>query len=116
MLVINDNKMKLLKMKEKLLEVSNDNNDKLLEDYAKLALEIDNDYYNQIINEIKDTDYNSLSLEEQIKYLSEIEDDYNYLNQLQWMIRKTYEKYNDNELNLSDISVILIDNIILEYH
>lgn len=112
MLVINDNKMKLLKMKEKLLEVSNDNNDKLLEDYAKLALEIDNDYYNQLINEIKDTDYNSFSLEEQIKYLSEIEDDYNYLNQLQWMIRKTYEKYNDNELNLSDISVILIDNII----
>ena len=112
MLVINDNKMKLLKMKEKLLEVSNDNNDKLLEDYAKLALEIDNDYYNQLINEIKDTDYNSFSLEEQIKYLSEIEDDYNYLNQLQWMIRKTYEKYNDNELNLSDISVILIDKII----
>ena len=112
MLVINDNKMKLLKMKEKLLEVSNDNNDKLLEDYAKLALEIDNDYYNQIINEIRGIDYNSLSLEEQIKYLSEIEDDYNYLNQLQWMIRKTYEKYNDNELNLSDISVILIDNII----
>ena len=112
MLVINDNKMKLLKMKEKLLEVSNDNNDKLLKDYAKLALEIDNDYYNQLINEIKDTDYNSFSLEEQIKYLSEIEDDYNYLNQLQWMIRKTYEKYNDNELNLSDISVILIDKII----
>ena len=112
MLVINDNKMKLLKMKEKLLEVSNDNNDKLLEDYAKLALEIDNDYYNQIINEIRGIDYNSLSLEEQIKYLSEIEDDYNYLNQLQWMIRKTYEKYNDNELNLSDISVILIDKII----
>lgn len=112
MLVINDNKMKLLKMKEKLLEVSNDNHDKTLEDYAKLALEIDNDCYNLIINEIKDTDYNSLSLEEQIKYLSEIEDDYNYLNQLQWMIRKTYGKYDDNELKLSDISVILIDKII----
>ena len=112
MLVINDNNMKLLKMKEKLLEVSTDGSSSLLDDYQSLVYEIDNDYYNQIINKIDKSNYSVLSFEEQIAFLSEIEEDYNYLNQFQWRIKKTYDKYADKEIELTDINNILIDNII----
>ena len=112
MLVINTINENLLKMKEKLLEVSIGDNSSILEDYKKYAKEIDDDYYNQIIKKIENCNYNSLSFEEQIKFLSEIEDDYNYLNQLQWMFRNVYDKYTDDNLELSNINNILIDNVI----
>ena len=112
MLVINDNKMKLLKMKEKLLEVSAIDKNNTLKEYAELVKDIDNDCYNQIIRKIKKCNYNDLNLEEQMKFLSEIEEDYNYLNQLQCMIRNVYSKYTDEELQLSDINNILIDTVI----
>ena len=92
MLIINENDRRLLNMKEKLLEVTGDNNESILDDYVKLAQDIDNDCYNQIVNKITKADYNRLSLEDQVKFLSEIEEDYNYLNELQWMIRNTYSK------------------------
>ena len=52
MLVINTTNENLLKMKEKLLEVSIGDNSSILEDYKKYAKEIDDDYYNQIIKKI----------------------------------------------------------------
>ena len=112
MLVINENDMRLLNMKRKLLEVSTNNIDDVLADYEELAKRIDNECYNQIVNEAKNVDFNNLSFEEQISLLSSIEEDYNYLNQLQWMIRNTYSKYTDNEIKLLDINNILIDNIV----
>ena len=53
MLVVDNNKMKLLRMKEKLLEVSPDNYQNNLVDFRKLAIEIDNEVYNLLVNNIK---------------------------------------------------------------
>ena len=111
MLIIDDNKMKLLKMKEKLLEISFDNIDNILADYKKIIIDIDSVAYNDLLAEINEIDYNNLSLEEQIDYLTKIADDYTYLNELQCTFKNSYQKYSHEELNLSDISIIGIDDI-----
>lgn len=111
MLVIDENKLKLLKMKEKLLEVTEGNQEAALDDYKKLAIEIDNEMYEAIINKIKNTNYHNLPLEEQLKFLTDIEKDYESFNEFQCEFRNVVEKYTDSEFDLSDIGNILIDVI-----
>ena len=111
MLVIDENKMKLLKMKEKLLEVSFDNYQQHLADYKELAIEIDKQAYDALIEQIKNTDYYSLPLEEQAQVLTDIKGEYDSLNELQCSFRNVYRKYTSEELGLSDIHSILIDQI-----
>jgi len=83
-LVINDNNLKLLKMKEKLLEVTIDNSQNtILEDYSSLAKEIDSEVYETLVDKIKTTDYHNQTLEEQLAFLSEIENEYVEINELQ---------------------------------
>ncbi len=111
MLVIDDSKLNLLKMKEKLLELSPNNLDKYLDDYHKLVLEIDEDCYQMILKEIKDSNYNNLPFEEKIKVFADIINDYNYLNELQHLFRRTFSKYSNEELNLSPLDNIMIDEV-----
>ena len=112
MLVVDDSRLNLLKMKEKLLLISDNKSEKLLNDYKDLVISIDKDEYESLINKIKENNYRDLPLEEQVAFLNEIESDYNSLNELQCGYRNIYSKYSENELELSDISNILIDNII----
>ena len=112
MLVVDDSRLNLLKMKEKLLLISDNKSEKLLNDYKDLVISIDKDEYESLINKIKENNYRDLPLEEQVAFLNEIESDYNSLNELQCGYRNIYSKYSKNELELSDISNILIDNII----
>ena len=95
MLIIDDNKMKLLKMKRKLLEVSTDNIDNILADYKDIILDIDREAYNDLIKEIQDTDYKNISLEEQIEFFNQIDADYTYLYELQCNFRRIYNKYSN---------------------
>ena len=111
MLVVDNNKMKLLKMKEKLLEVSSDNYQENLDDYKKLATEIDLQAYASLVNHIKETNYHDLPLEEQINVLSDFVREYDDVNELQCSFRNVYQKYAGSILELSDISNILIDEI-----
>ena len=111
MLVIDETKLKLLKMKEKLLEVMIEDNKNVLKDYKDLAIEIDKSLYESLLEKIKSTNYNSLPLEEQISFLSEIENDYNEYNEFRCKCLNTFELYSDEELILSPISNIVIDNI-----
>ena len=111
MLIIDDSKLKLLKMKEKMLELAGKTDLEALDEYRDLAVSIDEDCYQMIIKEIKDSNYNNLPLEEQIKTLRVIEDDYNYLNELQCGFRNVYSKYKDEELSLTNLDNILVDNI-----
>ena len=111
MLVIDDSKLKLLKMKEKMLALAVINFDKTLASYRDLALEIDKDCYKMIIKQIEDSDYSNLPLEEQIKFYLEIIEDYDYLNELQYGFRRTYSEYSDESLELSDLSNINIEDV-----
>lgn len=112
MLVMDDNNLKLLKMKEKLLEVSMDNErQSILEDYEKLAIEIDKKTYDSLVYKIRGSEYQSLTLEEQLSFLSEIESEYDELSELQYRFRNVYEKYSDDDLNLVDLDSIFIEVI-----
>ncbi len=110
MLVIDDSKLNLLKMKEKMLELI-DERSSILKDYRDLAIQIDYECYQMLIDEIKNSNYNNLPFEKQITTLRSILDDYNYLNEIQWTFRNTYGKYSKEELLLSDLSIILVDDI-----
>ena len=111
MLVVDNNKMKLLRMKEKLLEVSPDNYQNNLVDFRKLAIEIDNEVYNLLVNHIKETNYHDLPFEEQLDVLNNIVKEYDDLNELECSFKKIYQKYSNEQLDLSDLSNILIDAI-----
>lgn len=111
MLVIDDNRTRLLAMKEKLLEYSTDKSEQLLEDYKNLAIEIDSEIFNAIVKKISDVNYYGLPLKEQLEFLLEISDDYNGLNELQHRYRSVYKRHSNQELILSDIDNILIDQI-----
>lgn len=111
MLVIDDSKMKLLKMKERLLEISAGVDKAALEDYKKLAVEIDNQIYNNLFEKIKNADTHNYSLEEQLVFLNEILQDYEDLYQLRCSFEMIYGRYSTEKLELSDLSNILLDNI-----
>ena len=112
MLILDDNNLKLLKMKEKLLEISTDDGrQSILEDYEKLAIEIDKSVYDSIIEKIKNSDYHNQSFEEQLSFLSELESEYDRLNELQHRFGNTYQKYSNDELELSNLESIFIDVI-----
>ena len=111
MFVIDDSKMRLLKMKERLLEISNGADKVALEDYKKMAIEIDSEVYNKLLEKLKKSHAHSYSLEDQLIFLNEVEKDYNDLYELRCGFEFVYGKYSSNKLELSDLSNILIDNI-----
>ena len=111
MLVIDDNKLKILRMKEKLLEVSTGNKDMILSEYKKMVLELDENMYNRLIDIIKNTIYHNLPLEEQLQGLTNLEGEYNSYNEFQCRYKENYEKYAHEKLELLPIDDIYIDKI-----
>ena len=111
MLVIDDSNMRLLKMKERLLQVSNGADKVSLDDYRKLAKAIDNQVYNKLIDKIKRHKTHSYSLEEQLVFLDDILNDYDDLYELRCSFEFVNSRYSADKLELSDLSNILIDNI-----
>lgn len=111
MLDTNENDLKLLKMKEKLLEVTDANHEENLRIYAQLAVQIDKDYYNGILNKINESNYHNQTLEEELVFLEELEKEYEQLFELQCRFKEIYERYSSSKLVLSDIDTIDIDAI-----
>ena len=111
MLVIDDNKIKLLRMKEKLLELSVVNREKNLADYEKLALELDKEIFKAYTAKLKDTNYRNLPYDEQLQFLMEVADEYDQINEIQYSLRNFYQQYSTKELALCNLDGILIDNI-----
>jgi len=107
----NENDLKLLKMKEKLLEVTDANHEENLRIYAQLAVQIDKDYYNGILNKINESNYHNQTLEEELVFLEELEKEYEQLFELQCRFKEIYERYSSSKLVLSDIDTIDIDAI-----
>ena len=112
MIDINDNDFKLLKMNESLLSKIKDKDliDKTIKDYSLLAKRIDEKNYQEFISKIEDKKH-SQTLEEELSYLEELENEYTQLEELQCKFRNIYSMYCDDELSLSDLSVIQIDKI-----
>ena len=111
MLVIDDNKRNLLNMKRKMLELSVGNMTENLDAYRMITQEIDDECYKTLVQKIKNSNYNNLPLEDQLKFFTEIIDDYNDIYNQQIIFKDTYSKYTDEELSLSHLNNILIDRI-----
>ena len=111
MLVVDDTRINLLKMKEKLLKITKGDRQALLDEYKELTISIDKDEYDALVEKIKNSNYSELPLEEQVVFLNDILDNYNSLNELQCRYRDVYEEYTSDVLELSDLSNILVDNI-----
>ena len=110
MLVVDSNKSNLLRMKEKLLEVGVDRDKNLIE-YKQLATEIDNEVFAALIDKIENTNLHDLSLEDQLVVLTQIDEEYLSVYEIQCGFKNTFQKYSDEELELSDLSIIFIDDI-----
>lgn len=109
MLVMDDAKAKLLKMKERLLQVTHD--DAVISEYQRLAQELDRETYDNFVEAIKNTNYNDFPLDEQLRMLNQVVSEYDTFVLLQCEYKNVYEMHTGEELELSDLSTILIDNI-----
>lgn len=105
-----DDSSRLLSMKMALLKYSSgDNREKALSDYEELVLSIDSSKFDKLIEKIKQADYNSLSLEDKLNFLEELEREYDQFNEHQCKIRKFHSEYASYELQLADLSCIDIE-------
>ena len=111
MSVIDDNKMKLLKMKEKLLSL-NSNDATILEEYKNVACDIDMSLYTSITDKIKNNkDYVNYPLEEQLKFLMGLEEEYSEYYNFQRNTIMTCNRYFIQGFDFTDSSLIRIDEI-----
>lgn len=120
-----DNKVKLLKIQHALLaalaekeahaeteEIRNQITHELslgLLKYKELVTDIENSIYLQLQNKITILLESSLTLEEELDKLEEIENFYNQLIEIQTRFKQTYNLYSDESLTLSDINRLNIE-------
>ena len=110
MSVIDDNKMKLLKMREKLLSLNND--DEVLEEYKKIACDIDSNLYTSITDKINDNaDYINYPLEKQLEFLIDLQECFDEYNKFQKNVIKVCNQHFIQGFELTDASLIRIDEI-----
>lgn len=110
MSVIDDNDLKLLKMREKLLEVSNDKN-KAFNDYKEIVCEIDKKMYKSITDMIRsNTSYSDYPLEKQLEIFVELDK-----NLVQYFTfynnAKSISKKYGNDIVLSNLELINVSEI-----
>lgn len=113
MLDINDNDFRLLKMTGSLLSNAKDQKtiDEALSNYRNFATKIDKRLFDDFLNKIGEYS-SSMTLEEELVFLEELESSYNQLYQLQCKLKSIYSTYTDLELTLSDLECIDIEKII----
>ncbi len=111
MSVIDDNRIKLLRMKERLLSLNN-NDEVALEEYKKVACDIDMDLYASIVDKIRDNnDYINYPLEKQLEFLMELEQDFSEYYNFQKGIVAVCNRYLIQSFDLTDSSLIRIDEV-----
>ena len=113
MLDINDNDFRLLKMTGSLLSNAKDQKtfDEALSNYQNFAMKIDKRLFDDFLGKIGEYS-SSMTLEEELVFLEELESSYNQLYQLQCKLKSIYGTYTDLELALSDLKCIDIERII----
>lgn len=111
MSVIDDNKMKLLKMKEKLISLNNSDTT-ILDDYKKVACDIDMDLYTSITDKIDNNkDYVNYPLEKQLEFLVDLEEDFSEYYKFQKNVIMICNRYFVQGFDLTDSSLIRIGEI-----
>ena len=111
MSVIDDNRIKLLKMKEKLLSLNN-SDVVALEEYKKVACDIDMDLYASVVDKIRNNrDYINYPLEKQLEFLMDLEQEFSEYYNFQKGIITVCNRYLIQGFDLTDSSLIRIDEV-----
>lgn len=111
MLVFDDNMLKLAKMHETLLKVTVENRQENLEKYKAIVIEIDKQAFTSLLDELRNVNDHNQTLEDELQFMEMVSDYYNQLYELQLGFKKVCDLYDDNELELSDLSQINIEYI-----
>jgi len=110
-LVFDDNMLKLAKMHETLLKVTVENRQENLEKYKAIVIEIDKQAFTSLLDELRNVNDHNQTLEDELQFMEMVSDYYNQLYELQLGFKKVCDLYDDNELELSDLSQINIEYI-----
>ena len=112
MLVIDENLLRLSKMQEALLKVSNNSNRKEnLDKYIKTITEIDKLTFSFLMEKIQQNTEHNRTLENELTFLEQVKSYYEQVNEMQMGFKNVCELYGDSKLKLSDISQINIEYI-----
>lgn len=112
MLVIDENLLRLSKMQEALLKVSNNSNRKEnLDKYIKTITEIDKLTFSFMMEKIQQNTEHNRTLENELTFLEQVKSYYEQVNEMQMGFKNVCELYGDSKLKLSDISQINIEYI-----
>lgn len=111
MLMIDDNMYKLARMQESLLKVATGDKHSHLESYIKNVTNIDANAFNDLVNLIKDADKYNQTLEDELSYLEKIKIAYDQLLELQHRFKNVCEENGEDNLELSDMSLLNIEYI-----
>ena len=104
MLVIDENLLRLSKMQEALLKVSNNSNRKEnLDKYIKTITEIDKLTFSFMMEKIQQNTEHNRTLENELTFLEQVKSNYEQVNEMQMGFKNVCELYGDSKLKLSDI-------------
>lgn len=111
MLIIDENMYRLAKMQEKLLKVSNTNQEENLNKYREIVSQIDTKAYSDILEEIKHINEHKQSLETELAFLEKIKKAYDQLLELQLSFKNICYTHGNIDLKLSNLSRLNINYI-----
>lgn len=111
MFLIDDRMLNLAKMQETLLERSLNDRKYNLEKYENTVKTIDKEAFSYILVELEQIKEHNQTLEEELQFLQSIKSSYEQLLEQQLSFKRVCELYGDQELELSNLSVIDIDYI-----
>lgn len=112
MLVIDESMLKLSRMQETLLKVSDDSNRQInLDNYVKTVKEIDKHAFSGLFDEVKQIDEHNRTLEEELQFLEQVKGYYDQLYEMQLGFKNVCDTYGKYDLKLSDMSQIDIEYI-----
>ena len=111
MLDFDDNMLKLAKMHETLLKVDVDNRQENLIKYKNIVIEIDKQAFSGLLDVLRQINDHNQTLEDELQFLDIVSNHYKQLYELQLGFKNVCELYDDNGLQLSDLSQIDIDYI-----
>lgn len=112
MLVIDESMLKLSKMQETLLKVSDKTNiQSNLNKYINTVMEIDKQAFSGLFDELSQLNEHNRTLEEELQFLEQVKSYYDQLYELQMSFKNVCEMYDNNDLKLSDMSRVDIEYI-----
>ena len=111
MLVIDNRMLNLARMQEAVLRRSINDRESNLEKYKNTVVGSDKEAFDCMLSELEQINEHNQTLEDELQFLELLRDSYNQLLELQLGFKRVCDLFEDNSLELSDLSQINIEYI-----